>query len=269
LLDNQTQFDEESFNLQLWGLHSQWPGLPLKGVGEVYIFGLHERDSARFPTRNRELYTPGLRYSRAPALGAWDYDFESVLQVGTMRNSTAAADVADLDHFAHFHHAEAGYTFDLAWSPRASVLFDYASGDENPADDESNRFDTLFGSRRADFGPTGIYGAFARANIQSPGYGFNFKPVSAVEVDIKHRLCWLASDTDAWTASGLRDPSGRSGSFIGHQLEGSVRWDILPGNLRLEIGGAPLFAGEFIEQAPNGAGKGDATYGYASLELRF
>jgi hypothetical protein len=230
---------------------------------------LHEDDSAKFPTRNRRLYTPGVRYSRARAKANWDYDFESVVQVGKVRNSAAAADVTDLDHFAHFHHAEVGYTFAVPWSPRAYAVFDYASGDNSPTDDESNRFDTLFGARRFDHGPTGIYGAFARSNIESPGYGLNLKPTSAVELEIKHRLYWLASDTDAWTTSGIRDASGASGSFIGNQLEAMIRWDLLPGNLRLELGGAHLFAGEFIERAPNAAGKGDSTYGYASLELRF
>jgi hypothetical protein len=83
------------------------------------------------------------------------------------------------------------------------------------------------------------------------------------------RAYWLASDTDAWTTSGLRDPAGDSGSFIGHQLEARVRWDVLPGNVRLEVGGAYLFAGEFIDNAPNATGQGDTTYGYVALDLTF
>ena len=269
LLDNQIQYDEESFDLQFWGLHSQWPGLPLGGTGEAYFFGLHEEDSSDLPTRDRELYTPGLRFFRARAKAAWDYDFESVLQFGTARNTILPADTTDLDHFAHFHHAEVGYTVDRAWSPRAAAIFDYASGDDSPTDDESNRFDTLFGARRFDHGPTGIWGAFARSNIQSPGYSLGVKPTSAVEAEVKHRLYWLASDTDAWSTSGARDPSGASSSFVGHQIEAMVRWDILPGNLRVEVGGAHLFAGDFIAEAPNATHRGDSTYGYASLELRF
>lgn len=269
LLDNEIQFDEESFDLQFWGIHSQWRGLPLKATGEVYIFGLHEDDSDDVPSRNRDLYTPGLRLSRARAKGALDFDFESVVQFGTMRGSVAATDRTDLDHFAHFHHAEAGYTFDHSWSPRIALLFDYASGDKSPADGDSERFDTLFGARRFDHGPTGIYGAFARSNIQSPGYRVTLAPLRDVELMFTHRLYWLASDKDAWTTSGVRDRSGRSGSFVGNQLEASVRWDLIPGNLRLEAGGAHIFAGDFIEEAPNAAQRGDTTYGYASLELRF
>jgi hypothetical protein len=93
--------------------------------------------------------------------------------------------------------------------------------------------------------------------------------VKHVELGATHRLYWLASDTDAWTTSGLRDATGRSGSFVGNQLEAYARWDVVPGNVRLEAGGAHLFAGGFIENAPNATGQGDSTYGYVSLDLRF
>jgi len=269
LLENRTRYDEEWFDLQFWGLHSQWGGLPLGGVGEAYYFGLNERDAVGFATRDRNLHTPGLRFYRPRAKGRWDWDFESAAQFGSARGSAAAADTDDLDHLAHFHHAELGRTFEAPWSPRLAALFDYASGDESGADGRSNRFDTLFGARRFDHGPTGVYGAFARSNIESPGVSLGVRPVGGVELELKHRLYWLASKKDAWTASGLRDAAGRSGSFVGHQLEASARWDLLPGNLRLEIGGAHLFAGGFIDRAPNATGQGDSTFAYASMELRF
>lgn len=269
LLDNDVKFDDESFDLQFWGLHADWSGLPWGATGEVYVFGLHEDDSRDRATRNRRLYTPGVRVSRAPAKGAWYLDVESVAQVGTTRGSTDPADTTDLDHFAYFQHVEVGYTFDHPWSPTVAVLYDYASGDDSPNDDDSNRFDTLFGARRFEHGPTGIYGAFARSNIQSPGYRLSARPASGVDVMLAHRLYWLASDTDAWMTSGLRDPAGDAGSFVGQQLEARLRWDVAPGNLRLEVGGAHLFAGSFIDDAANATGQGDTTYGYLALDVRF
>jgi len=269
LLDNDTELDDESFDLQLWGLHAQWPDLPWGATAEVYVFGLREDDSGDRATRDRRLYTPGVRVSRAPAKGAGYFDVESVVQAGTTRGSTDAADTTDLDHFAYLQHAEVGYTLDRPWSPTAAVLYDYASGDGRPGDDESNRFDTLFGARRFEYGPTGIYGAFARSNVQSPGYRLSAEPASGVDVMVTHRFYWLASDRDAWTTSGLRDPAGDAGSFVGHQLEARLRWDVAPGNLRLEIGGAHLFAGGFIDDAPNATGQGDTTYGYLALDVRF
>ena len=48
----------------------------------------------------------------------------------------------------------------------------------------------------------------------------------------------------------LRDPSGRSGSFAGHQIEGRVRWWLVPKRFRAEINGAWIGKGRFLEAAP-------------------
>ena len=66
----------------------------------------------------------------------------------------------------------------------------------------------------------------------------------------------------AWVPGNVRDPSGRSGTHVGDQLELRLRWDALPGNLRLEAGMAHLFEGGFLERAPNATRQGDVNYGY-------
>ena len=71
----------------------------------------------------------------------------------------------------------------------------------------------------------------------------------------------------AWTTTGVRDPTGNSGSYIGSQIEFRIRWRILPGNLLLETGYAHLFAGEFIDNAPNSNMQGDSNYAYAQIVL--
>jgi hypothetical protein len=159
-------------------------------------------------------------------------------------------------------HLEAGYTFDNAWRTRLAFQFDYASGDKNLNDNENNRFDTLYGARRFDYGPTGTYGAFARSNLISPAYRITVNPDANWNVMFAHRFHWLASNTDSWTTGGLRDVTGNSGSYLGHQPEVRVGWDPLSGNFRLEVGLVHLFAGEFVETAPNANGQGDASYAY-------
>ena len=83
---------------------------------------------------------------------------------------------------AGFAHASAGYTFDAAWTPRVRVAWDYASGDADPNDGQNNRFDTLFGARRFEYGPTGIYGAVFRANLNSPEIRLILKPNKQVTI---------------------------------------------------------------------------------------
>jgi hypothetical protein len=96
-----------------------------------------------------------------------------------------------------------------------------------------------------------------------------FKPNAQWKGLLAYRAYWLASNRDAWTTTAIRDASGRSGSFLGHQIEAALQFDIVPGNVQLETGIAHLFIGEFGDNAPNAAGQGDPTYGYAHIALKF
>src|SRR5690606_18610047 len=129
----------------------------------------HEQDTEDMPTRNRKLVTPGLRILRKAKPAQLDLEIEGAFQQGSSRASTSAEDTTRLDHLAFFFHGALGYTLELPWHPRILAEYDYASGDADPNDRAFGRFDTLYGARRFDFGPTGMYGAFARSNINSPG----------------------------------------------------------------------------------------------------
>ncbi|MEZ5699445.1 MAG: alginate export family protein [Nitrosomonas sp.] len=263
---NSAVFDEESLDLQLWGLFAAHDFATLGRV-ELFMFGLHEKDSSERPTLNRQLYTPGFRLLRTPAPARIDYEFESVFQTGHSHASLVSD--KSLDHFAHFHTLTIGYTFPAFWSPRIALLYDFASGDENPDDGKNERFDTLYGARRFDFGPTGIFGALARVNMHAPGVRLNLKPHARVEAAMNYRALWLASDRDAWGITGVRDPSGQSGSFVGSQFDAQIQWHLLPGNLSVEAGYAHLFADKFIHNAPNADHRGDINYFYTQTVITF
>jgi hypothetical protein len=221
-----------------WGINS-----------ELYLYHLDEGDSSKNPTRNRRYFTPGARFYRKAATGELDFQLESIGQIGTVRATTNATDSKDLQHRAWYQHVDVGYSFDFPWNPRLALEYDYASGDKNPNDTKEQRFDTLYGARRFEYGPTGIYGAFARSNINSPGYRLSFSPLPNVQTTLDHRFFWLAQHKDAWTTAGLQDRSGRSGNFVGQQLELSTRWDV-NSSLNFETGWAHLFKGGFAKHAP-------------------
>ena len=268
LLDNDAEFDEESSDVVFWGLFYKMP-VWQKDSLEVYLFGLDEEDSSGRLTRNREFLTAGFRLLRKPATSQFDYVFESVYQFGDSRSTTAAANITDLDHSAHFHHAAVGYSFDYRWQPQLIFQYDYASGDDSPLDGDNNRFDTLYGARRFEWGPTGIYGPFARANLSTPGLRLKLKPARTITSFVAYRGYWLASDKDAWTVAQVRDPTGNTDSFLGHQVEVRVRYNPAPKNLRLESGVAHLFVGDFVEDAPNANSADDVTYVYSQLTFTF
>jgi len=271
LVDNEIEFDQVDIDLRFWGAHYKRANLPLETTGEVYLFVLEEPDvlSGQTLALGRHLYTPGLRLLRAPKRGDWDFDVETVLQFGNRRASLEPTDRGELNVFAQFVHASFGYTFDVAWTPRLSAELDYASGDESPDDGRWGRFDSLFGPRRADLGPTDIYGILGRDNMISQGVRLGVKPSARVDVFVSYRANFLDSRTDFFARSFVRDSSGESGRFGGHQLEIRTRLWLLQEVILWELGGAVFFNGAFLRTAPSANGFGDPLYVYSDLSFLF
>lgn len=248
--DNEIALDQENDQTALWGLFYTSPALYADVRLEAYVIGIMEGDRPDAPSTNRRLVTPGFRLLRAPAVGRFDFQIEPMLQVGKSRASTAPTDTTDLDHLAYSVHASAGYRFDVRWTPRLVVQWDVASGDSSPNDHDNNRFDSLYGARRFEFGPTSLYGALTRSNLLSPGLRLEVAPRANVDGFVAYRPAWLEADRDAWTTANLRDPTGDSGSFLGHQIEGRIRWQAVPNQLAFDVGCAYLAKGEFAKDAP-------------------
>ena len=266
VLDNKAEWDRESFDLAFWGGFLSKPKLAARTNLDLYFFGVNERDAPDLATRNRQLYTPGLRLYAEPDPGRIDYEFEGAYQFGSIRASTAA-DAPIRDVSAWFIHAEVGRQFAEPWQPRVSIEYDRASGDHGGG--AYNRFDSLYGPRRSDWGPTSIYGALGRSNISSPGVRLEIKPGKRWDGFLMYRAAWLDSATDSFSSTGVRDPAGQSGTFAGHQVEGRARYWIVPRILRMDTGAAWLINGRFLRDAPNANGYGNPVYGYFDLTATF
>ncbi len=266
LRDSQVEWDRESDDLTLWGAVLARPNTFGKTMIEASYFHLEEKDAAGRPTRDRSLDTFGLRLIRDPAAGKLDFEVEVIGQTGEISASTSPA-AARLDVEAGFMHAELGYSFRAASKPRLAFEFDYASGDDNDA--SFGRFDTLYGMRRADLAPSGIYNAVGRANIVGAGLRLEAAPGPRLDVFVAYRGLWLASANDSFSTSGVRDASGDSGRYAGQQLEGRVRYWLVPDALRLEVNALWLDKGRFLRDAPNAPGNGDTAYATLSLIALF
>lgn len=263
ILENRPKFDRESANVRFWGVHYSPAGLPWGDEGEFYYYGLDESDSPGRRTADRDFHVLGVRLFRSPAEASFDYQFESIFQLGQSRMSKSAT--TDLDHRARFFHVEAGYTFASAGSPRLKLQYDYASGDKDPTDGQNNRFSGLFGSRSGDFGPSGIYGLVPRTNLSTPGAHLSLEPHEDVTTFVAFRAYWLATVNDAWLVADISSPARQAQRHIGKQVEFRVRWDVRPGRLRFQAGGAHLFAGGL----PASANKTDPTFFYAQTTVSF
>ena len=274
LLDHFHSFDEPEHQTWFSGGFLEVYDLAWKINAELYLYNLDEGDRKRSQTANRRYFTPGMRFYLKPSKGAFDFSTETIGQFGTLRSSTAASNGENFDHTAWYQHLDIGYTLEIPWSPRVAFEYDYASGDRDPNDKKNQRFDTLYGARRFEFGPTGIYGAFARSNINTPGFRLTAAPRNDVQLGLNHRLYWLAEDTDSWTTTAngkttaLRDKTGNTDDFIGQQLEINARWDF-NSSLSFETSWAHLFKGAFAKETKNAPDPEDVDYFYVQSQFRF
>jgi hypothetical protein len=160
-----------------------------------------------------------------------------------------------------------GYTFDLPFDPRVLIQYDYATGGNDGR--TTNSFDTLYGARRWEYGPTGIFGPFGRNNINSPGARLFLVPHRDLTSFIAYRAVWMANATAPWAIAELWDPTGKSGDFLGQTVEFALRWDPHD-NLAFEVGWETLIKGEFAKNAPGAPSDHDnVNYFFLQSEIRF
>lgn len=266
LLDQKTRWDRESFDLQLWGGLLVRRNTLAGATVELGYFGLAENDAPGRPNRNRHLDSFSARVVRDPQAGKADFEVDGVWQTGSIRASTAA-NAAVLPVRAWFVHGEAGYSFAGPARLRLAVEFDRASGD-GPGP-RYHRFDTLFGMRRADLAPAGLYNAVGRANVNTVGLRAELSPSRAWDAFVAYRPLWLASRFDTFSTSGTRDASGGAGRFAGHQIDSRVRYWLVPGVLRAEGNLVWLGKGRFYRDAPNSPGSRDTFYLSSAVTVTF
>ena len=255
------RLDQQYHNLLFWGTYLESKHFPWFQV-DAYYLGLNDQ---RVPngTTHRTYTTAGGRLYKDNKPGELDYEIETTWQTGH-RGIT--------DHFAHFQHLDVGYTFNTPWIPRLLFHFDYASGDHKPGDSQNDGFDTLFGARRFEYGPTGIWGPHSRTNLISPGWRLIVTPAPNVIMQVKHRVWYLAQDRDFFGASGLRDTTGNAGTSLGHDVELRAQYAVTT-NLDFDFGYVHWFKGSYFDnptilaQMPAGGNK-DSDYFYASIRVR-
>ncbi len=264
--DAKVRLDKESFDLVLWGGQVSKAKALGPATVEFTYFHLGERDTPGRPTRDRSLDTFGGRVLAEPRAGKFDYEVEAYRQTGEASTSLAA-NAARATVRASFVHADAGYSFAGPSKPRLSVEFDRASGDKPGG--RNGRFDTLFGMRRADLAPSGLFNAVARANITTFGVRLEVTPSKRVDWFAAYRPMWLAAREDSFSTTGVRDASGRSGNFAGHLLEGRARYWLVPARLRFEFDGLVLAKGRFLRDAPNAPPGKWTKYGSLNLTASF
>lgn len=266
LRSNRVELDRESIDLVLWGAFVSTPKLIAGGKIDLGYFRLAENDGRTLPTLDRNLHTFNFRLYRDPAPGRLDWDAEGAIQFGTI-SASLAADAAKRRVAAGFYHFSVGRSFAGPWAVRLSIEYDYASGTRSTG--SFGRFDTLFGGRRVDFSPSGIFNEINRANISSPGVRLEMKPTKRWDAMLDVRALFVPEVTDAFATTGVRDPLGQSGNYAGEQFDIRARYWLIPKVLRGEVDLTYLRKGPFLRQAPNAQRNGDTRFAAVSLIAYF
>ena len=182
-------------------------------------------------SNDRDIYSPGLRAYGLFGNSGFDFDVDFNKQFGTFgvtRTVNKRPAQFNLPHDAIAGSLELGYTFDHEWKPRSSVYFGYGSGDKDPnrnfTSNSNDRFDPFYGFNQ----PWSRQDYFSWDNIITPKLRLEFTPYQDVRVDAGTGAFWLASNTDGWTKAGLRDLTGRSGSFLGYEFDIRLRHHLNP-----------------------------------------
>ena len=263
---NRHKPDDISRDTVLAGIYWQIPLQFDATIAELLVLRSDGPDTRSPGTSRHDLETVSVRVTRAAIPRQWDFEAEAITQRGW---SSADDDSRMLRHRAQFLHLEAGYTFGSACGLRLAVQYDNASGDRNRFDDRAERFDTLYGARSFELGPSAIYGPFVRGNLKALGLRLTLRPYERMSMAVAYRGNWLASAADAWAAAGFRDEAGRSGDAIGRQLQASVNWAAIPSRLMLDFGITHLRYGQFPRTAPSATARSRSTYTYTAITLRF
>lgn len=123
--------------------------------------------------------------------------------------------------------------------------------------------------RRADLAPAGLYNALARTNTETVGIRLEATPNKRLDWFTVYRPLWLATREDSFSSTGVRDPTGSSGRFAGHQLEARLRYWMVPSRLRFEFDGLILAKGQLLINADNSPPGKSTRYGSFNLTASF
>ena len=278
------QFDLSNDYDFLSGMYATSLKVP-KNILDVYFLARNStrhansaEPSPQFPQPTaRDIYTVGGRLKSKPGeIGDWDYSVEGAYQFGDFAASNTGTPEARerLKQNAFMFVAQGGYTFTDFWAtPRLGLEYDYASGDNNKADDTHGTFENLFPTNHKFYGYMDF---FSLQNIQDLRSVFQLKPTSRMSVAVEGHNFWLANGNDfLYTVGGTPRTAGGYGihpnynTFVGSEL------DVIAGYAvtrfaQLEAGYGHFFPGDYIQQTLTGhGGTTGANFVYVQTSINF
>ncbi len=234
---------------------------------EPYVIHLRNRDgviseagSGRDP---QEITTYGLRGELNPSedtfscFEGFTLDWEVAIQSGDNGND---------DHRAHAHHLGASFQPDgeLPGTPKFRVEYNFASGDNDPTDSDSENFNNLFPTNHNKYGAMDLVNW---SNMHQYQVGVDLHPAAGWLATIDF-MCFML-DKDRAGLMGPRGSIGGGSDFsddVGKELDFKLRWKATDAVV-FESGYSHLFTGQFLKQATSG--RSGADWGYVQMYVEF
>ena len=218
--------------------------------------------------------TIGARVKSKPgALCGWDYTGELAFETGDVWVTDKQSQRMNLTALAL--HISGGYTVEqCAWKPRLGLEYDYATGDDNPNDNDFQSFQNLFPSNHDKYG---FMDEFSWRNIHDARAQFNIKPIKKLDLEFDYHAFWLADTHDYWYRSNgistlrTRTPDGRdvrtigAGNFAGQEIDLTATYELTK-NVKLQAGYSHFFAGDYLRDTGPDS---DADFGYVMTTFSF
>jgi hypothetical protein len=238
------ELDKSGNGNRFAGAYVTTPALVPQGTVEPYVFWRRDGNlrGETGVTGSLQQITTGARLvGKLPA--RLDYNVEMDVQRGTLGPDSVRA------WAGHWLLRE---TLPLAGTPRIAAEYNYASGDDDPADGVRGTFDQLYPTAHDKYGLADQVGW---RNIHHVRVGAELTPIKATPISVSYHSYWLAERRDAlYAASGAalaRVPAGAASTHVGQEIDVQVTRSLTT-YLALNAGYAHLFTGPFLEQATPG-----------------
>jgi hypothetical protein len=173
-----------------------------------------------------------------------DYGVEMALQRGSLGSD-------DVNAWAG--HWQLRETLPGGLAPKITGEYNFASGDDDPADGVRGTFDQLFPTPHD---KTGLADQIGWKNVHHARAGFEITPIRNLPVATNYHSWWLANANDGIynvaNASIARVPGGAANRHVGQEIDVQVSRALFP-QLQVAAGYAHIFTGAFLKEATPGA----------------
>ena len=250
-------FNQNDSGTDFFGLYAIGK-LPAKLTVDLYWLGQDRNQSVWGGVAGEELrHTLGAHLGGPVTNTPLDFDLEAAYQFGHHETR---------DIRAFMFASQLGYKLsDLPGTPRLTFGFDYASGDEDPADAKVNTFNQLFPLGHAYFGFIDVVG---RQNILDLSPGLSFKPRNPFTLRFDWHFFWRADLNDAFYNAGggiVRAADPLLSRRLGSEMDGTVQYRMNRHTI-FTLGYSHFFSGPFIEESGSAEG---IHFGYIMIQYTF